>query len=49
MYAGFRFFQTIKTRNVKENFTSVGLGIFAFATGLMMCAFVLLPCLNAEE
>lgn len=47
MYAGFRFFQTIKTRNVKENFASIGLGVFAFATGLMMCAFVLLPCLNA--
>ena len=47
MYAGFRFFQTIKTRNVKENFSCLGIGVFAFATGLMMCAFVLLPCLNA--
>ncbi len=47
IYAGFRYFQTIKSRNVKENFLAIGMGVAGFAVGLMMCAIVLLPCLNA--
>lgn len=47
MYAAFRYFQTLKSRNVKDNFLVIGLGVLGFAVGLMMCALVLLPCLNA--
>ena len=49
IYAGFRYFQTIKERNVKDNFLVIGLGVFGFAVGLMMCALILLPCLNAVQ
>lgn len=47
MYAGFRYFQTIKTRNVKENLLVIAMGVLGFLVGIMMCAVVLLPCLNA--
>lgn len=47
MYAGFRFFQTIKTRNIKQNSLAIAMGVLGFAVGIMMCALVLLPCLNA--
>ena len=49
MYAAFRYFQTIKERNVKDNIIVIGLGVLGFAVGLMMCALILLPCLNAVQ
>ncbi len=49
MYAGFRYFQTLKQRNFKDNLFIIVLGVFGFAVGLMMCAIVLLPCLNAVQ
>ena len=46
-YAMFRFFQQIKTKNVKENFTILGLGVAGFASGLFMALFVFGPALMA--
>lgn len=44
MYAGFRFFQRVKLNSAKDNATIFVLGVFGFAMGIMICAFVLLPC-----
>ena len=49
VYAVFRFFQTIKTRDVKNNFLAGAIGVTGFVVGLMMCALVLLPCLSAIQ
>ena len=46
-YAMFRFFQQIKTKNVKENFTILGLGVAGFAGGLLMALFIFGPALMA--
>ena len=43
IYAMFRYFQTIKTRNVKDNFIVIGIGFVGFAVGLGMSASILLP------
>lgn len=47
IYAGFRFFQTMKERggikNYKEHLLVLGLGIAGFAIGYLMCAVVLFP------
>lgn len=43
LYAVWRFFATVKTRTVKVNFASMGLGVAAFAVGIMLSAWVLLP------
>lgn len=42
-YALFRFFQTIKTRKAKQNLISMAFGIGAFAIGIGMSAFVIVP------
>ena len=44
-YAGFRYFQTIKERNVKTNFLVIGLGIVGFAVGIGMSCFCNLPAI----
>ncbi len=46
-YAMFRFFQQVRTKNVKENFTILGLGVAGFAGGLLMALFVFGPALMA--
>ena len=46
-YAMFRFFQQIRTKNVKENFTILGLGVAGFAGGLLMALFIFGPALMA--
>ena len=46
-YAMFRFFQQVKTKNVKENFTILGLGVAGFAGGLLMALFIFGPALMA--
>lgn len=47
IYAGFRFFQTIKERggwkNYKDHLAVLGLGIAGFALGYLMAAVVLFP------
>lgn len=47
IYAGFRFFQTIKERggfkNYKENLIIIGLGIAGFLIGYLLCAAVVFP------
>ena len=47
LYAMFRFFQTIRNRNIIDNFKVLGLGILGFAGGLMMSLFVVGPALLA--
>ena len=47
IYAGFRFFQTIKERggwaNYKDHLIVIGLGIAGFAIGYLLCAAVMIP------
>ena len=49
IYAGFRFFQTLKERggikNYKEHLIVLGLGIAGFAIGYLMCAVVMVPAI----
>lgn len=46
LYALWRFFWTIKSRNAKENWTAIVMGIISFTLGLMLCAWTLLPSLR---
>ncbi|NLN80298.1 MAG: YfhO family protein, partial [Erysipelotrichia bacterium] len=49
-YALFRFFQRIKLNTAKENLAILGWGILAFAIGIMLGFFILLPnYLNAMQ
>lgn len=45
IYAGFRFFQTSKERNAKQNINVVLLGILGFALGFAMCSVVVFPAI----
>ena len=45
IYAGFRFFQTLKDRTLKEHFIVIGLGFAGFLLGFMMCAVVVAPAI----
>ena len=47
-YAGFRFFQTYKTRTNKENLAVFGLGVLGFATGILMSGVVTIPAIIAS-
>ena len=47
IYAMFRFFQTIRTRNVKDNFIVLGFGVVGFAGGLLMSMMVFGPAVMA--
>jgi uncharacterized membrane protein YfhO len=46
LYALFRFIVTCKSRNAKENWAVIGLGIAGFAIGIMLSAWTLLPSLR---
>ena len=46
MYALWRFFMTIKTRDKKQNGMVMVLGVCGFAIGIMMSSFTLLPSLR---
>ncbi len=43
MYALFRFFQSVKTRDAITNYKVMGLGIVSFAVGILLCSPVLIP------
>lgn len=43
-YAMFRFFQTMKERDTKEGWLVLGIGFAAFLTGVVVCAFIIIPC-----
>lgn len=43
IYALWRYFWTIKQRNKKENLTVAIMGVAAFAVGLMLASFTLIP------
>ena len=47
LYAMFRFFQSIRKRNVADNFKVLGLGVVGFAGGLLMGMFVFAPAFLA--
>jgi len=46
IYALWRFFWTIKSRNAKENWMAIGFGIASFGVGLLLCSWTLLPSLR---
>lgn len=45
IYAGFRFFQTLKNRKGIEHLQVIGLGIAGFLIGICLCAVVTFPAL----
>ncbi len=45
-YAGWRYLWSIKTRKAKDNVTVILMGVAAFAVGLLMSAWTLLPSLR---
>ena len=47
IYAMFRFFQMIRTKNVKDNFITLGYGFIGFAGGLLMAMLIMGPALMA--
>ena len=47
LYAMFRFFQTIRKRTAKDNFSVLGLGFIGFAGGLLMSMFIFAPAFMA--
>ena len=47
IYAMFRFFQMIRTKNVKDNFITLGYGFIGFAGGLLMAMLIMDPALMA--
>ncbi len=46
IYAIWRYFCTIKTRGVGQNFAVIGMGVASFAAGILMSAPILLPGLR---
>lgn len=46
LYALWRYFWTIRKRNLKENLLTILFGVGSFALGIMLCAWVLLPSLR---
>lgn len=46
LYAIWRYFWTIKKRNWKDNLIVIGLGVVAFAIGIALSAWTLLPSLR---
>ncbi|MDO5329965.1 MAG: YfhO family protein [Bacillota bacterium] len=51
IYAGWRFFQTQfkDHRSWKENCWVIGVGVMAFAVGLMLCSWVMLPSVRQSS
>ncbi len=49
LYALWRYFWTIKQRDTKSNLEVIGIGIMAFALGLMLCAWTLFPSLRESS
>ena len=43
LYAAFRYFSTIKERNLRDNLLVIVAGVVGFAAGLMLSAWVLIP------
>lgn len=48
-YAGFRYFQLLPKWKKQDWWQKLLLGILGFGTGILMCCFVLLPCLSAIQ
>lgn len=49
IYAIWRYLWTIKSRNWKDNLAVIGLGILAFACGIMLCSWSLFPSLRESS
>lgn len=49
IYAMWRYFSTFKSRSGKSNISVIGLGVFGFAVGILMCSYVLLPSIRASS
>lgn len=46
LYAGWRYFQTIKKRKLPDNFIVIGIGVLGFVLGIGMSAWTLLPSIR---
>ena len=46
IYAGWRYFTTLKSRDLKTNFAVIGFGVMGFAVGLLLSGFSLLPSIR---
>ena len=46
-YAMFRFFQQVRNKTIKENFTILGFGVAGFAGGLLLALFIFAPAFMA--
>lgn len=46
LYALWRYFTTFKTRSAKDNWKVIGLGVSAFAVGISLSAWTLLPSIR---
>jgi uncharacterized membrane protein YfhO len=49
LYALWRYFWTLKSRNAKQNWSALGMGIASFGLGIMLCSWVLLPSLRQSS
>jgi len=46
IYAVWRYFWTIKSRNTKDNWTVIGLGVASFAVGILLSSWTLFPSIR---
>lgn len=49
IYAIWRYLWTIRSRNWKDNLAVIGLGVLAFACGIMLCSWSLFPSLRESS
>jgi len=49
IYAIWRYFWTLKTRKAKDNWIVIGMGVAAFAVGLCLCSWTLLPSIRESS
>jgi len=49
IYAMWRYFWTLKSRNRRDNLLVIAIGVGSFAVGLMICAWTLLPSIRESS
>ena len=49
LYAGWRYFMTIKTRTLRDNLLVIAIGVVGFAAGLLMSAWIFIPSLRLSN
>lgn len=48
-YSIIRYFMTLKSRDLKDNLSVIGIGVYAFAAGLLLGSWVLFPSLRESS